>query len=263
MKSCIRSLSSRDRSEVGYRVRIILCCMIVTAMVPTLIESINEYWFYWNALQKSTDMSGFAFFLAADMNTYAQSVFNTLGVKLTACVLVAGIGSYYSTVLANGNISGWNSYLRTLPVTPVMRAKAMLCSRGMIFVLSTVGVAALSCTVGWIAIDASFAKNLLRCVIVTSLVIETADLLVNSLIVRWVLRADKKHAQNLSVLAGFIPSLILAYLLGGMCPDHLAWSDYMAEFSFDFRWALWLLVILLLNFLGCKLLIKNLKDHFE
>ena len=265
MKPYIRTLGYRDRSEIGYKLRIYLFIIFVGLFaVSDFYGNVRDYLNYSEDLEHVTDpQGGFAFLMAMDAESCKEDAFTFLAVELPLYTLLMGICIYFTTVLAQGNKSGWNRYLRTLPITPVMRAKSMLWSRGVIFVICTLCVTAFSGAFSWVVFGRDIALKAIPAALITSLIVETSDLLVNSIVVRWVLTADKKYSDNISFTAGLFPMLFLSLGLGSACPGHTDWADCQIGFSFNYRWIIYLLVLVLINIIGCLILVRNFKKYYE
>ena len=264
MKQYIRSLGYRDRLDNSYKTRICIGVLLFCLwFLPGLIENIRDYANYSAYLGDSPDVeSGFAFFAVFDMNLRLDDIFTALGITLPCVTMLAGICMYYSTVVSQGKFSGWNRYLRTLPVTVDMRAKAMLWSRSIIFLFCTLGVSAVSTAIAWITIGRGFALKVLFAALLTSLLVESCDMLVDAFVTRWILRYDRKTAIAIS-LEGGIGSLLRAYTVGWFSPGQLSWEGYADGVPKSIQWIFIFAVLIAINVGGYKLLKVNLKRQYE
>lgn len=269
MKQWIRSLSYRDRLEIDYRDRIIFSVFAIGLWGGIdFIKTVRDYRFYAKALadryMAGEPMDGaFTTMIAQENQDRLSIIFLTLGVLFPLLALLTAIGLYFTSVISRGNISGWNRFMRTLPVNADMRAKSMLYSRGILFGCTLLGCMVVSCSICGLTVDKSTALRLIPVILIIAVIIETADLLVNAIAVRAVLNTRKERVLMVSLLTGLLPLIPCTYLLCRLCPGNMRWMINPDGLSFSIWWIVFLLFCVLLNLAGCLILRKNLASYYE
>ncbi|MBR6020340.1 MAG: hypothetical protein IK055_09020 [Lachnospiraceae bacterium] len=261
MKNIYRSLGYRDRNEIDFRIR------GAFAIFYTAFFAANSRYDFLRyrecaamAAGKITNMIYDREMALVEKSIYLDSVFYTLGVEIPLAILLTCAGLFFANVIARGQSNGWNRYLRALPVSPAMRARALFRTWAKLFGITTLIALGVSCGFSALFIDMKTTASLIPVILTIALIVETVDVFLCPLTVLCALRAEPARAMSVSFAVGGLLALPLVFVLGRfVCPGSSSWATLSNHYTYDARWLLILALCAALNIIGYLLLKKVLE----
>ncbi|MBO4685204.1 MAG: ABC-2 transporter permease [Lachnospiraceae bacterium] len=149
------------------------------------------------------------YFTEDDMDSALRGMREELGIWVVGFLCISAIFTAFTAVLADRN-SGWDRFLRTLPVTATQRTNSLFLFHGAIYGFALVLSLGVAFLVGLFTVGLDFALSVCRVGFFVWLLAITADMLGELLMIPIGLRVQKEKA-----VYALIGSLVIFFAVAG------------------------------------------------